>query len=148
MNVQISTWQELEVLLKELERGLPPGVHFLGPFMGNDSRICECSEDDGPSGWPSNPLEGAPGIDYPARPIVIGVELFMPTRKWWGWIYAVHFVIDQLLCSDEVRIKTHSACSILLAHRETRADSRLIDERPNSGLIQKSTKEKKVIRVN
>jgi hypothetical protein len=123
MNTLLNSWQDLEAFLRELEPELPPDVYFLGPFAGNASRICACSGDDGPSGSPPNPVEAIPGTACPARPFTVSVDLFMPTRAGRGWTYAVHLVVDELLCSDEVRTKIHSACSILLAHSEENTKS-------------------------
>jgi hypothetical protein len=146
MNILLNSWQELDALLRELELELPPDVYFLGPFVGNASRICAFSGDDGPTGTPPNPIEAIPGTACPARPFTVSVDLFMPTRAGRGWTYTVHLVVDELLCSDEVRTKIHSACFILLAHRETSTGSDLM-EFPASGLVRQSIARRK-IRVN
>jgi hypothetical protein len=146
MNTLLNSWQDLEALLKELDQEMPPNVHFVGPYVGNASRICACFGDDGPSGRPPNPFEAIPGTACPARPFVVGVDLFMPTRAARGWSYTVHLVVDELLCSDEVRTKIHSACSILLAHSEKNTGSDPI-ECSVSGLARQPIARKK-IRVN
>jgi hypothetical protein len=46
MNTLLNSWQDLEALLKELDQEMPLNVHFVGPYVGNASRICACSGDD------------------------------------------------------------------------------------------------------
>lgn len=142
MNTVLKSWQDLEVFLRDLEPELPVQIHFLGSFVGNASPICACFGDDGPSGSPPNPFEAIPGTACPARPFVVGVDLFMPTRAGRGWTYMVHLVVDELLCSDEVRTKIHSACSVLLAHSEKNTGSDPI-ESSFSGLARPPIARKK-----
>lgn len=115
MGVLISSWQSLEALLEELERELPPGVHFLGPLVGNPSRICDFYADDGLNGKRRTPVECDPDTVRPAKPFVVGVDLCLPIRGRCGWIYTVNLVIDDLLTADEVRAKIHTAASRLAA---------------------------------
>jgi hypothetical protein len=51
-------------------------------------------------------------------PLLVTVELFRPIEgRIGGWLYTIHFVLDQLLTTEEVRIKVHAAAVILAAQR-------------------------------
>jgi hypothetical protein len=115
MNISINSWKSLEALLEELERELPPGVHFLGPLVGNRSRICDFYADDGLNGKRPNLVECDPDSVRPAKPFVVGVDLCLPTRGRCCWIYTVNLVIDDFLTTDEVRTKIYTAASRLAA---------------------------------
>jgi hypothetical protein len=141
MNTLLNSWQELEAFLRELEPELPADVHLLGPFVGNASRICSCFGNDGPSRNSANPFAAAPTSAWSPRPFVVSVDLYLAIKEGRGWIYSVNFVVDDLVSSDEVRAKVHSASSILLAYQESETNPASM-ECSVSGPVQHSIKRK------
>jgi len=113
----LNSVESLETLLKELEPELPLCVYFLGPLLGSKTR---CSQDVcNPKTPPPNPIRNHPYSGLVGfSPLLVMVELFRPIQgRIGGWLYTIHFVLDQLLTTEEVRTKVHAAAVILAAQR-------------------------------
>ncbi|MGD0957203.1 MAG: hypothetical protein ABR953_10300 [Candidatus Acidiferrales bacterium] len=117
MTEKVNSIESLETLLKELEPQLPFGVHYLGALVGCNFRYCTYT--DGPKDPPPNPIRNDPfGSESGFYPLIVGTELFRPIqRRLGGWLYTIHFVLDDLLTAEEVRSKVREAAAIFEARR-------------------------------
>src|SRR5215472_17160600 len=112
MTEKVSSIERLEEILGEIEPQLPFGVHYLCRLIG----VGFCSTyADGPKEVPPNPIRKLWfGVDGGWPPLITIVELFRPIQgRRGGWLYTLHFVLDDLLSSDEVRNKVLKAAHVL-----------------------------------
>jgi hypothetical protein len=114
---KVNSLESLETVLKELEPQLPFGVHFLGSLLGSRSRYSTYA--DGPQDPAPNPIRHHPfGGVAGFFPLIVGIELFRPIQgRLGGWLYSIHFVLDDLLTAEEVRSKVREAAAILEQQR-------------------------------
>jgi len=118
MTEKVKSTEYLEAVLKEIEPELPFGVHYLGPH--NESTFRYSTESNSPKEPAPNPMRQKDLWlnDTGFYPLIAYVELFRPIQgRYGGWLYTVHFIVDDLLTAEEVRRKILRAAATLATQR-------------------------------